>query len=54
MWAIGLIPGTRPLRAEQVRPTSQASSPSITINPGNSMAEVSEAVAAKVVPPWST
>ncbi len=50
MWAIGLIPGTRPLRAEQVRPTSQASSPSITINPGNSMAEVSEAVAAKVVP----
>jgi len=50
MWVLGLFPGTEPLRAEQVRPPSRSSSPTITINPGNSMAEVSEAVAAKVVP----
>ena len=50
IWVLGLIPGTQPLRTAQKAAPRQVSNPSITINPGNSMAEVSEAVAAKVVP----
>jgi len=49
MWVLGLVPGSQPLKTAE-RNGSQPASQSITINPGQSMAEVSEAVASKVVP----
>jgi len=49
MWVLGLVPGSQPLSTAE-RNGSQPASQSITINPGQSMAEVSEAVASKVVP----
>jgi len=49
VWVLGLVPGSQPLNTA-ARSGSQPASQSITINPGRSMAEVSEAVAAKVVP----
>jgi putative serine protease PepD len=48
VWALGLLPGSQPLRLGEsaTEPPAQE----VTIRPGSMMAEVSEAVAAKVVP----
>jgi len=48
VWALGLLPGAKPLRGSGTANTP-ASQP-ITIKTGTSIADVSEAVAAKVVP----
>jgi len=51
IWSLGLLPGSEPIRAiSDATPASTVESQPITINTGNNMAEVSEAVAAKVVP----
>jgi len=52
VWALGLVPGTRPLTgiSEGVQVRSQDGSRTITIKPGSTMADVSEAVAEKVLP----
>jgi len=51
VWSLGLLPGSKPLRPlTEATTTPIAKSPAITINAGNNMAEVSEAVATKVVP----
>lgn len=50
-WALGLLPGSRPLNALLPKDSrEQTETAKITINPGRSMADVSEAVAQKVVP----
>ena len=48
VWAIGLVPGSRPLTTvgEQVTTSTPTQ---VTIKPGAAMAEVSEAVAEKVL-----
>lgn len=49
VWALGYLPGSRPVGA--VRPQADVPvRPTLTIAPGSKMAEVSEAVAARVVP----
>lgn len=51
IWALGLLPGTRPLNALRgSEETTSNGTQRITITPGGSMAEVSEAVAQKVLP----
>jgi len=49
IWALGLIPGSAPLRTTDGIQSSSTPQ-KVTIKAGSSMAEVSEAVAAKVVP----
>jgi len=51
IWSLGLLPGSEPLRPlSEATATAPASNGPITINAGSNMAEVSEAVASKVVP----
>jgi putative serine protease PepD len=49
VWSLGLLPGSEPLRPEKETPVSSGA-PNVTIKSGATMADVSEAVAAKVVP----
>jgi putative serine protease PepD len=49
VWALGLLPGSQPLRAE-VSPPSKSPTQQVTIRAGSTMAEASEAVASKAVP----
>ncbi|PKQ17128.1 MAG: hypothetical protein CVT67_01420 [Actinobacteria bacterium HGW-Actinobacteria-7] len=50
VWALGLMPGSQPLRSTASAPKPVAATQAVTIKAGSSMADVSEAVAAKVVP----
>lgn len=50
VWSLGLLPGSQPIRPVAQTAASTAATQPITINAGSNMAEVSEAVASKVVP----
>lgn len=50
IWSLGLLPGSQPIRPIAESTATTVADRPITINTGNNMAEVSEAVASKVVP----
>jgi len=50
IWSLGLLPGSQPIRPIAESTATTVAERPITINTGSNMAEVSEAVAAKVVP----
>jgi putative serine protease PepD len=49
VWALGLVPGTRPLATVGEQPVEQQAK-QVTIKPGAAVADVSQAVAEKVLP----